>query len=60
MGMKFKKGDSVAQIVKPIVGPVTNVAIVDDVVQYEVTWTDKGGDTHARYFTEEQLEAVGD
>lgn len=58
MGMKFKKGDDVVQVVKPIAGPVTNVAIVDDVVQYEVRWTDEAGDAHARYFTEEQLEAA--
>lgn len=56
MGMKFKKGDAVVQVVKPIAGPITGVAIVNDVVQYEVSWTDETGDAHARYFTEEQLE----
>ena len=58
MPMKFKKGDAVRQVVKPIEGPVLGVAIVDDVVQYEVGWTDDAGEAHSRYFTEEQLDAV--
>lgn len=59
MPMKFKKGDSVRQVVKPIEGDIVNVAIVADVVQFEVAYTGEDGEAHARFFTEEQLE-VGD
>lgn len=56
MPMKFKKGAQVVQVVKPIEGEIVNVAIVDDVVQYEVAFTGEDGEPHARFFTEEQLD----
>lgn len=59
MPMAFKKGQTVKQVVPVIQGPILSVAIVDDVVQYEVGWTDASGD-HSRFFTEEQLEFVQD
>lgn len=57
MPMKFKKGDKVVQAVKPIEGEVVSVAIVDDVVQFEVSYIGDDGEAHARFFTEEQLDA---
>lgn len=60
MPMAFKQGDTVKQVVAPIQGSITNVAIVDQVVQYEVTWAEEDGGNHSRYFREEELAAVED
>lgn len=60
MPMAYKKGQSVRQKVIPITGPIVSVGIVDDVVQYEVAYTDADGHAGSRFFTEEQLEAVAE
>lgn len=56
MALKFKKGDAVRQVVPaPVEGVITGQAIVDDEVQYSVQWTGPDGDSHERFFTEDQL-----
>ena len=58
MGMKFKKGDNVTQIVTPIVGVVTRAHIVDDdSVEYFVGYTGEDGEVHERSFKEDQIAA---
>lgn len=60
MAMKFRKGDQVELIQPVIAGPITEVAIIDDEVQYAVEYIDASdGTTHTRYFREDQLQARG-
>ena len=52
----FKKGDRVR--VKAVVpeGPVVALRMSEDgAVSYLIEWTDMAGDTHQRWFTEDQL-----
>lgn len=54
--MAFKKDDVVK--LKTVVpqGPVMKMRMDDDgVVEYLVEWTDDDGQTHQRWFTEDQL-----
>jgi hypothetical protein len=56
MPMKFQKGDQVVQVTAPIRGEVVSVAIVDDAVQFEVSYPGEDGEQHSRFFTEDQIE----
>ncbi len=58
MPLKFKAGDQVAQVVKPIVGVVKAPTIIDNEIGFVVEWSDEHG-THERVFTEDQIEAAG-
>lgn len=60
MPIPFKKGDNVRQVVMPIEGTVATLAIVDDKVQFEVAYTGDDGETHSRFFTEDQIELVSE
>lgn len=56
---KFAKGAAVRQIVTPITGVVAGDFRVDQEtggVQVPVEWTDADGQTHSRYFTEDEIE----
>ncbi|MGI4847366.1 MAG: hypothetical protein ACRYGK_04410 [Janthinobacterium lividum] len=57
MALKFKKGDAVRQVVKPITGTVTDIQIVDSDVSYIVAYEDGDGEPHQVVLTESQLEA---
>ena len=58
MAMKFKKGDSVQQLVAPIRGVVMGAQVVDgDHVQYLVQHTDANGEATQTWFKEEHLGA---
>lgn len=62
MALKFKRGAVVRQVVKPIEGAIVGMRVVDDDVQYEVTWQDPddktGKSMHSRFFSGDDLEAV--
>jgi hypothetical protein len=58
MPIAFKKGAKVRQIVPVIEGEVVDVKIVDGDVQFEVAYTGADGEPHARYFTEDEIEAA--
>ena len=58
MALKFKPGDKVRQLVKPIEGEVVDAAIVDADVHFRVRWMNEDGEVHERTFTEEQIETV--
>lgn len=58
MAMKFKKGDVVRQVVRPIEGAITDATIADVEVIFKVEWTDDKGDHRARYFKEDEIEVV--
>ena len=57
MPLKFKAGDQVAQIVKPIEGVVKRPVLVENEIGFEVEWADSDG-VHSRVFTEDQIEAA--
>ena len=57
MSLKFKVGQQVTQVVKPIVGEVSRVMIVDDdQVVYMVKYLGQDGEQHERAFAEDNLE----
>jgi hypothetical protein len=60
MTSKFKRGDRVQQIVRPIVGDVTSFQVDqetgDRLVLVESVGAD--GEPHSKYFKEDELEAV--
>ena len=58
MGVKFKIGTKVVQIVKVFEGVVTDAAIVDGEVHFRVDSVDADGNHTARFFSEDQIEAV--
>lgn len=58
MGLKFKTGDVVRQVVPVVQGTVVSKQIIDDDVHYTVRWTDSAGDTHERPFAESEIEAA--
>ncbi len=58
MGMKFKKGDIVRQVVPVIEGEIVSKAIVDDDVQYEVAYIGADGEPHSRFFKEDELKSA--
>ena len=56
---KFAKGANVRQIVTPITGQVAGDFRVDQEtggLQIPVEWTDSTGQSHSRYFAEDELE----
>lgn len=56
--MAFNKGDKVAQVLPaPIVGTIESFNFDEGTRQIKnlVTWTDAEGNTHSRYFTDEEL-----
>jgi hypothetical protein len=57
MPTAFKKGDSVRQVVKPIEGEVVDLAIVDHDLQFLVEYIGADGETHQRFFKEDEIEA---
>ena len=56
----FKKGDSVAQVVTPIVGTVQGFQVDQETGErlVLVSWTDEAGQEHARYFDESHIAPV--
>lgn len=59
MASTFKKGDVVRLVTVVPEGPVKSIRMNDDgVVYYLVEWTDSVGDTHQRWFDEDQLALV--
>lgn len=59
MALKFKSGDSVRQVVKPVVGSVTRFAFNQETgeITYFVSWTDENGNANERAFSESEIEA---
>ena len=55
---KFKKGDSVRQIVKPIEGTVEAFQVDQEHgnLQVLVKWKDEEGVEHSRFFNEDEVE----
>jgi len=59
MAFKFKVGASVRQVMpKPMQGTVTELVISGDDVVFKVEETDADGDHRARFFKEDEIEAV--
>lgn len=59
MGLKFKPGDPVKQVVPaPIEGVVEGAEIVGADIQYKVGWVGEDGEHRSKFFTEEQIQAV--
>lgn len=58
MALNFKRGDSVVQKAFVIEGPVTDIKLVDDEPQFEVTYTGEDGETHRKFFKETEIEAA--
>ena len=58
MAIKFKIGTAVQQVVVPHVGVVTDAIIIDGEVHFRVDMTDADGQVRARFFNEDQIEAV--
>ena len=58
MALKFKKGDSVRQLVPVITGTIVEQNITDNEVAYKVEWQNAQGETESRWFKESELEAV--
>jgi hypothetical protein len=57
MAIKFKRGDKVTQVVKPISGEVVNVQVVDgDHLQFEVAFVGEDGEPHAKWFREDEVD----
>jgi hypothetical protein len=56
MGIKFKAGDPVRQVVPVIEGTVVGPVIQDGDVAFEVAYTDADGNQQVRTFTEDQIE----
>lgn len=56
---KFKKGDEVVQIVKPIQGVVDGFQVDQETgsLLVNIVWSDENGD-HSKFFTEEDLTAA--
>ena len=60
MAIKFKRGDSVTQVVTaPIIGTVTAANIVDDDVSFLVAYVGADGESHERFFKEDEIEVKG-
>lgn len=58
MGLKFKPGDPVKQVIPPpITGVIEGAEIVEGDIHYKVGWIGDDGEHRAKFFTEEQLEA---
>lgn len=56
MGLKFKKGDKVVQVVKPFHGEVVGAQIIDGTeIRYEVAYTGEDGEQHGGFFTEDAI-----
>ena len=59
MATKFTKNQQVKLIGTVPEGPVQKLRMTEDgVVEYLVTWTDIDGNSHERWFSEEQLTSV--
>ena len=58
MPLAHKVGAAVRQVVPVITGTVTDIKIVDGEPQFEVAYTGADGEPHARYFTEDEIEAA--
>jgi hypothetical protein len=58
MGIKYKVGAQVRQVVPVISGEVVGVAIVDGEVSFEVAYIGADGEPHSRFFGEDEIEAV--
>ena len=61
MGFKFKKGDTVQQVLpEPIKGEVVGYALdqTTGAVSAKVEWTDADGHAHSRFFSEDELAVV--
>lgn len=55
MGLKFKPGDNVRQVVPaPMEGVVAEAVVVDGNIHYKVD----GSNGESKYFDEDQIEAV--
>ena len=58
MAQAFKRGDTVKQVSPIIDGQVVTLAIIDDEVQYLVSWTSTDGESHQKYFKEDEIELI--
>jgi hypothetical protein len=59
MATKFTKNQQVKLIGTVPEGPVQKIRMTEDgVVEYLITWTDIDGNSHERWFSEEQLTSV--
>ena len=60
MSVKFKNGDTVRQVIAPIVGTVNRFAFdpVTGAISYLVAWTEADGRAHERSFSEDEIEAA--
>jgi hypothetical protein len=56
---KFKKGDEVVQVIKPIQGVVDGFQVDQETgsLLVHISWTDEDGGEHGKFFTEEDLAA---
>ena len=59
MALKFKQGDSVSQIVFTVAGTVKSATIVDNDICYLVEYGGADGETHERFFKEDEIEVKG-
>lgn len=55
----FKRGD-IVKVITPIISGTIEKRIIDeeDMELYSITWTDSEGNTHERFFKEEELELI--
>jgi len=61
MGLKFKPGDKVRQVMPaPITGTVSEAVVVDGEIHYKVNSENGEGvaDDSSKYFAEDQIEAA--
>lgn len=58
MGLKFKIGQPVSQIIKPIQGVVTEQRVIADEIQFHVQYVNAAGQLSAVWLSEDALEAM--
>lgn len=58
MAITYKQGDKVRQVAPVIEGEVVNVAIIDGDVQFCVEYQGADGETHQRFFAENEITAA--
>ena len=60
MAASYKPKDKVIFIPSPVSGEVVSLCISDTKLKYLIEYTDIDGDTHQRYFDEEQIKSAAD
>lgn len=58
MALKFKIGQPVSQIIKPIQGVVTEQRVIADEIQFHVQYVNAAGQLSAVWLSEDALEAM--